>query len=375
MQRWRAGRWEDVLAVLVVLASLSAPGSSYQIVVGPNNATVLEGAEARFNCTVSPGWKLIMWALKGTVVLSVTPREPIITNDRFTSESYEDLDGNFVSEMIIHNTQPSDSGWVRCSLQNSDLEAFAFLAVQVMGTLSIPNDSIVVTEDQPCTVTCRALGWSPLPDISWEVAVPVSQSSYYSFLEPGEPRSTVSVLTLTAQGNGTLTCVANLRSVQAHKAAAVNLTVVQSPSDNAGEAGSSLPTWAIALLAVLLTSVFILIFVLIIIFCCCCPSWRKKKESTYQIKIRNSEKENTEKGTSETKSKNESENYGFSSDEQKTTQMAPLPPKSREVSARGQPASSPAPQETKKHHPGPASHPQVSFNIASPQKVRSATLV
>ncbi|MBZ3889040.1 Immunoglobulin superfamily member 5 [Sciurus carolinensis] len=207
-----------------------APGSSYQIVVGPNNATVLEGAEARFNCTVSPGWKLIMWALKGTVVLSVTPREPIITNDRFTSESYEDLDGNFVSEMIIHNTQPSDSGWVRCSLQNSDLEAFAFLAVQVMGTLSIPNDSIVVTEDQPCTVTCRALGWSPLPDISWEVAVPVSQSSYYSFLEPGEPRSTVSVLTLTAQGNGTLTCVANLRSVQAHKAAAVNLTVVQSPS-------------------------------------------------------------------------------------------------------------------------------------------------
>lgn len=123
------GSGNGVLAVLVILAALTASGSSYQIIEGPQNATVLKGSEARFNCTVSPGWKLIMWALKGTVVLSVTPREPIITNDRFTSASY-DLDGNFVSEMIIHDVQPSDSGLVRCSLQNSDLDGFAFLSVQ-----------------------------------------------------------------------------------------------------------------------------------------------------------------------------------------------------------------------------------------------------
>ncbi|XP_021580932.3 immunoglobulin superfamily member 5 isoform X1 [Ictidomys tridecemlineatus] len=369
------GGWREVLAVLLVLAGLAAPGSGYQIIEGPHNATVLQGSEARFNCTVSPGWKLIMWALQGTVVLSVTPREPIITSDRFTSQSYEDAGGNFISEMIIHDAQPGDSGWVRCSLQNSDREGLAFLAVQVMGALYIPNDSIVVTEDEPCTVTCRALGWSPLPNISWEVAVPVSQSSYYSFLEPGEPRSTVSVLALTPQGNGTLTCVANLRSVQAHKAVAVNLTVVPSPSDSMEKSGASLPTWAIALLAVLCASVFILIVVLIIVFCCCCSSRRKKKESVYQIKIRNSEKDNTKKGTSETKLKNENENYAFSSDEPRTTQTAPLPPKSREALAQGQPSSSPAPQEPRKQQPAPASRPQVSFNIVSPQKVRSATLV
>lgn len=90
---------------------------------------MVKGSEARFNCTISQGWKLIMWALKGTVVLSVTPTEPIITNDRFTSASYEE-GGHFISEMIIHDVQLSDAGQVKCSLQNSDRDGSAFLSVQ-----------------------------------------------------------------------------------------------------------------------------------------------------------------------------------------------------------------------------------------------------
>lgn len=90
---------------------------------------MLVGWEASFNCTVLQGWKLIMWALNGMVVLSVTPKEPIITNDRFTSVSYEE-GGNFISEMIIHNVQPSDAGLIECRLQNSNLEGSAFLSVQ-----------------------------------------------------------------------------------------------------------------------------------------------------------------------------------------------------------------------------------------------------
>jgi junctional adhesion protein 4 len=108
---------------------LLASGSSYQIIDGPKNATVLQGSEARFNCTVSPGWKLIMWTLKDIVVLSITPQESIVTNNRFTAESY-DLDGNFVSEMLIHDVQFSDEGLIICSLQNSDLTRSAYLSVQ-----------------------------------------------------------------------------------------------------------------------------------------------------------------------------------------------------------------------------------------------------
>ncbi|KAL4695769.1 hypothetical protein H8959_000864 [Pygathrix nigripes] len=102
----------------------SGSGSGNEVIEGPQNATVLKGSQARFNCTVSQGWKLIMWAVNDMVVLSIRPMEPIITNDHFTSQRY-DQGGNFTSEMIIHNVQPSDSGNIRCSLQNSRLHGSA----------------------------------------------------------------------------------------------------------------------------------------------------------------------------------------------------------------------------------------------------------
>lgn len=111
------------------IGCILACGSSNEIIEGPKNVTALKGSEARFNCTISQGWKLIMWALKGTVVLSITPTEPIITNDRFTTMSYEE-GGNFISEMIIHDVQLSDAGQIKCSLQNSDRDGSAFLSVQ-----------------------------------------------------------------------------------------------------------------------------------------------------------------------------------------------------------------------------------------------------
>ncbi|XP_073087428.1 immunoglobulin superfamily member 5 isoform X11 [Manis javanica] len=262
------GSWKGILAVLVVLAGLAASGSSYQIIEGPRNATVLEGSEASFNCTISPGWSLIMWALNGTVVLSITPKEPIITNKRFTSVSYEE-GGNFISEMIIHDVQLSDAGHIKCSLQNSDRDGSAFLSVQ--GSIDKP--------------------------------------------------------------------------------------------------GTSLPTWAIILLAVSFSLLFILIIVLIIIFCCCCVSGRENKESSYQSEVRKSASMKTDKEAFETKSKSGNENYGYVSD------IASLPPRSSEASVPEQRSSRQPHQTPDDHQPGPASRPQVSFNVASPRKVRNVTLV
>lgn len=70
-----------------------------------------------------------MWALNGTVVLSITPTQVIITSNRFTSENYTE-GGDFTSEMIIHDVQLSDAGRIKCSLQNSGREGVAFLSVQ-----------------------------------------------------------------------------------------------------------------------------------------------------------------------------------------------------------------------------------------------------
>lgn len=92
-----------------------------------------------------------MWSLNGMVVLSLTSHEPIITNDRFTSASYNRTD-SFVSEMIIHDVQPSDSGLVQCSLQNSNVFGSAFLSVQGESA----GGSQVLSEAHSCAVILGA---------------------------------------------------------------------------------------------------------------------------------------------------------------------------------------------------------------------------
>ncbi|XP_032248589.1 immunoglobulin superfamily member 5 [Phoca vitulina] len=368
------GSWRGIPAMLVVLAGLAASGSSYQIIEGPKNATVLEGTEARFNCTISQGWRLIMWALNDTVMLSITPTETIITNNRFTSARYEE-GSNSISEMIIHDVQLQDAGRIKCSLQNSDRDASAFLSVQVMGELLIPRGNLIVPEDKPCNVTCHALGWIPLPYISWEIGVPVNHSSYYPGPEPNDLQSAVSVLTLTPQGNGTLTCLAHMKGLNAHKSVTVNLTVVQPSWGSIDKAGTSLPTWAIALLAVSLSLLLILIIVLIIIFCCCCVSRQEKKESSYQSEIRKSASMKANKETLETNIKSGSENNAYSPDEPRMAKLASLTSESSESSVREQHRNRQPYQGPDHRWPGPAGRPQVSFIMANPKTIRNVTLV
>lgn len=244
-----------------------------------------------------------------------------------------------------------------------------------MGDLHIPGDSLRVVEDEPCNVTCRASGWTPLPDISWEVGVPVSHSSYFSTPEPGDLQSAVSILTLTPQGNGTLTCVATMRSVRADKTVSANLTVVPPPLGSIDKPGTSLPTWAIVLLAVSLSLLLILIIVLIIIFCCCCVSGKEKKESSYQSEIRKSIQAKTNKETSEPNLKSGNENRGYSSDEPRTAGAASRPPRSGEVQVPEPRSSGHHPQDPDPHWPRSESRPQLSVHAAGPWKVRNVTLV
>ena len=99
----------------------------------------------------------------------------------------------------------------------------------VVGKLLTPSDSLIVIEDEPCNVTCRAVGWTPLPDLCWEIGAAVSHWSYHSVPEPDDPQSTLSVLALTPQGDGTLTCVAKVKGLPVRDSLTINLTVVPPP--------------------------------------------------------------------------------------------------------------------------------------------------
>lgn len=109
---------------------LAGLGFCYSITKGPENATVLAGSEARFNCTVSAGWRVLIWLSKGSPVLTVISSQGSVeTTERFTSQNYTRGD-EFTSELIIHNTQLSDSGRIECSIQQPSQNNFAFLSVQ-----------------------------------------------------------------------------------------------------------------------------------------------------------------------------------------------------------------------------------------------------
>ncbi|KAM6099753.1 immunoglobulin superfamily member 5 isoform 3-T3 [Theristicus caerulescens] len=119
-----------ILIPLILTASLPGLGFCYSIIDGPTNATVLAGSEARFNCTVSVGWQILMWLSNGNPVLTVLNSQGAIeTLDRFTSQNYTSSNG-FTSELIIHNTQLNDSGKIECSIQQPGQSSFAFLSVQ-----------------------------------------------------------------------------------------------------------------------------------------------------------------------------------------------------------------------------------------------------
>ncbi|XP_030325099.1 immunoglobulin superfamily member 5 isoform X3 [Calypte anna] len=119
-----------ILLLLILTGLLTDLGFCYSIIEGPANATVLAGSEAHFNCTVSLGWVILIWLSNGIPVLTVISSQgPVVTSDRFTSQNYTSSNA-FTSELIIHQTQMSDSGKIECSTQQPGGSSFAFLSVQ-----------------------------------------------------------------------------------------------------------------------------------------------------------------------------------------------------------------------------------------------------
>ncbi|XP_062982681.1 immunoglobulin superfamily member 5 isoform X3 [Elgaria multicarinata webbii] len=119
---------------LSLLALLAGPGFSNYIIEGPQNVTILAGSDARFNCTVSEGWEIIIWLFDGNPKLSVLNNGRIIRPDnRYNQHGYKN-GAVFTSELIIYDVQLNDSGQIKCSIQNEDDNNYAFLSVQESGT-------------------------------------------------------------------------------------------------------------------------------------------------------------------------------------------------------------------------------------------------
>ncbi|XP_009281363.1 PREDICTED: immunoglobulin superfamily member 5 [Aptenodytes forsteri] len=320
-----------ILIPLILTASLPGLGFCYSIINGPTNATVLAGSEAHFNCTVSVGWVILIWLSNGNPVLTVINSQGAVeTSDRFTSQNYTSSNG-FTSELIIHNTQLSDSGKIECSIQQLSESSFAFLSVQVNGSLFIKNSTLAVKENSTVEIVCEALGWAPAPDIAWMTNDSfIDKSKYVTQQSQGsnDLHNALSILTLTPTDTEVLTCLADIEALPNPQNATVTVIFVNSTIEN-DYSEDSRSTWVIVLAVVLsLVGIILLIIIIAVVVRCCCL---KKKGSTYQNEIRKVSAEKKKDGDLENRQRHGSENQGYIPEEPRNVQIpriASLPPMS-----------------------------------------------
>ncbi|XP_009904168.2 immunoglobulin superfamily member 5 [Dryobates pubescens] len=366
------GRFQKfILLPLFFTALLPGLGFCYSIIQGPTNATVLAGSEARFSCTVSLDWVILIWLSNGSPVLTVTSAQGAIgSSDRFTSQNYTSSNG-VTLELIIHNAQLSDSGKIECSIQQFGESRFAFLSVQVNGSLFIKNSTLTVKENQTVEIVCEALGWAPVPDITWMTNDSfIDKSSYVTQESQGSNglHNALSILTLTPTDTEILTCLADIEALPNPQNATVAVIFDSSAIENAYSEDNK-NTWVVVVAVVLsfLGVVLLIVIIAVIVRYCCL----KKKGSAYQDEIRKVSAEKKKAGDLENRQRHGSENQGYIPEERWNTEQTPgiasLPPMSSKFTV---PAANLYASSVPKVRPQ-----RRTEYLLSPKKIRNVTLV
>nr|XP_028583060.1 immunoglobulin superfamily member 5 isoform X1 [Podarcis muralis] len=314
--------WEWIWLAFSLLVLLTDTGFGYSIIEGPRNLTILAGSVAHFNCTVSKGYQVLIWLFNGTPILTVLGNgTPIITNPKYNQDGFQN-GTEFTSGLKIFDVQLHDSGEIKCSLQNFQDDKYAFLSVQVNGSLTIKPGNLTVRENQTTEIICEALGWAPAPQISWMVNnITLDNSMYITNQSQGSNGlyNEESILTLTPVTNSTVTCFVAIDALPEPQNETVTLTVYQPPSI-AGDDGR---TRTIILAVVLSVVGFLLLILIILLIICCC---KRRKDSKYQEEMRKaSEKKNADRNL-ETDRHSGQENYAYSpEDARRAGQMTGVP--------------------------------------------------
>ncbi|XP_053168384.1 immunoglobulin superfamily member 5 isoform X2 [Hemicordylus capensis] len=138
------GRLQERIWVLSsLLTFLTDPGFGYSIIQGPHNLTILAGSVARFNCTVSEGWSVLIWLHNEWPQLTVENSGKVLNQDKRYSQQNYTSGTEFTSELMIYDVQPKDSGRIACSLLGNNYE-YAFLSVQVESNDSWRTRTIIL---------------------------------------------------------------------------------------------------------------------------------------------------------------------------------------------------------------------------------------
>ncbi|XP_042313774.1 LOW QUALITY PROTEIN: immunoglobulin superfamily member 5 [Sceloporus undulatus] len=307
----RCHKW--IRLTLGLLAVLSDPGFGSSIIEGPRNLTVLVGSMARFNCTVSEGWGVLIWLFDGNPRLTLVSDGKFYASPRYSQQNY--TNGNlFTSELMITDVQQNDTGQIKCSIQNEEDNMYAYLFVQVNGSLTIKDSNFTIRENQTIKVVCEALGWVPAPYIFWmENNISLNNSMYITNQSPGSNGlyNEESILTLTPMASVNVTCLAAITTLSRPQNATVTVTVYQPAQNEPGNKQDGRVRTIILAVVLSVVGLLLVIFIILLIICC-----KRRREPNYQKEMnRNLAQNKTTNRNLETMSHDGNENYGYNPEE------------------------------------------------------------
>ncbi|XP_076877012.1 immunoglobulin superfamily member 5 isoform X2 [Brachyhypopomus gauderio] len=215
----------DIIGFIALLLVV-AEGVIAEVQVEPQNATVLQHSEARFNCSVSnPGWAVMIWSLNRVFALTILETSGVVNSTgHFYARNYSTA-GKSRWELIIENVLREDSGQVVCQILGGE-PVTAELSVQESGAVEIVGSNRTVTEGERVVFQCLAAGWFPAPRFSWALnGAPVADDLFNSSsVETGAVVNSSSSLSITASSSMRVECLATVPALGTPRSSCVYLT-------------------------------------------------------------------------------------------------------------------------------------------------------
>ncbi|XP_076877011.1 immunoglobulin superfamily member 5 isoform X1 [Brachyhypopomus gauderio] len=269
----------DIIGFIALLLVV-AEGVIAEVQVEPQNATVLQHSEARFNCSVSnPGWAVMIWSLNRVFALTILETSGVVNSTgHFYARNYSTA-GKSRWELIIENVLREDSGQVVCQILGGE-PVTAELSVQESGAVEIVGSNRTVTEGERVVFQCLAAGWFPAPRFSWALnGAPVADDLFNSSsVETGAVVNSSSSLSITASSSMRVECLATVPALGTPRSSCVYLTAVKAVEPQTRD-----QTVLIAVTVSFSAAALLVLFIIAVVFCC---KRRKRAKSGYEKEAR-----------------------------------------------------------------------------------------
>ncbi|XP_076838118.1 immunoglobulin superfamily member 5 [Brachyhypopomus gauderio] len=224
------------LLQIALLAHLMKVGRT-TLVLEPRNVTTLRGTPARFTCSVSERWDVMVWQLDTTPLLTISMEHgPLGCSDSVCAVNRST--GSASAWELVLNT-PTFTRTVQevvCTLLPSkdQRQTTAALLVQEKGTVTILGGNMSVQEGALLTLECQAQGWYPTPTLSWTIngtSVDSSRFNTSSVEDATGLFNLTSVLRVKVEGTSWVECLVCVSALNTPQRSSVSVCV-EPPGDD-----------------------------------------------------------------------------------------------------------------------------------------------